>query len=114
MSKNTGKRNGNLVVNWPKTPFFGIEDLCALNVGAKEITLRVRNSKEIEKGTIAEIGCRTGGQGRPKKVFSFTPVSQTTLDLAKSQNIVLVDQIQLQKLSVTPQVLFGNTNPVVA
>lgn len=122
MSKKSERKNKtNLVVNWPKTSYFIIEDLCALNTDAKEITLRARLAKEIEKGNAAEIGCKTGGQGRPKKVFAFTPVPQSTLDAAKAHNITLVDSNRLQKLSsvppvVTPPALFGTSKgqPVTA
>lgn len=108
-------------MNWPKTPYFIIEDLCALNIYTKEITLRVRLAKEIENGNVAEIGCKTGGQGRPKKVFAFTPVPQSTLDSARAHNIILVDSNRLQKLSsvppvVTPPIVFGSNKgqPVIA
>ena len=105
MSKKTERKNRtNLVVEWPKTPFFTLEDVFALQPDAKEITLRVRLTKEIEKGKAAEIGWKTGEQGRPKKVFAFTPVSQSTLEAARQQNITLVDQIRLQKLASVPVV----------
>jgi len=105
MSNKTERKNKiNLVVAWPKTPFFTLEDVFALQRDAKEITLRVRLSKEIEKGSAAEIGCKTGGQGRPKKVFAFTPVPQSVIELARSQGISLVDQNRLQKLSAVPVV----------
>lgn len=100
MSKKTERKNKtNLVVNWPTAPFFTLEDVFALQPDAKQITLRVRLSKEIEKGKAAEIGCKTGGQGRPKKVFAFTPIPQTTLDLAQTQNITLVEKSVLQKIA---------------
>jgi hypothetical protein len=103
MSKKTERKNKtNLVVNWPTTPFFTLDEIFALQPDAKEITLRVRLSKEIEKCRAAEIGCRTGGQGRPKKVFAFTPVPQATLDLARSQNVQLVDQTRLQRVVLVP------------
>jgi len=103
MSKKTERKNKtNLVVNWPVTPFFTLDDVFALQPDAKRITLRVRLSKEIEKGKAVEIGCRTGAQGRPKKVFAFSPVPQITLDLAESQKITLVDKARLQKFVNLP------------
>jgi hypothetical protein len=105
MSKKTERKNKtNLVVKWPETAYFIIEDLFKLQPEAKWITLRVRLSKEIEKGLVAEIGCKTGGQGRPRKVFAFTPVPQSTLDLAESNLITLVDKHRLEKLSTVPSV----------
>lgn len=112
MSKKTERKNKtNLVVNWPTTPFFTLDDVFALQPDAKEITLRVRLAKEIEKGKAAEIGCKTGGQGRPKKVFAFTPVPQSTLDLARTQNITLVDQSRLLKVVTIPAVVPLPKNP---
>jgi len=120
MNKKTERKNKtNLVVEWPKTPFFTIiDDLFELNKDAKHITLRVRLNKEIEAGRIAEIGCKTGEQGRPKKVYAFTPVPQSTLDLARQQNITLVDQSRLQKLvavpAVSPSLVTPRSQPVTA
>ena len=115
MSKKTERKNKtNLVVNWPTAPFFTLEEVFALQPDSKEITLRVRLAKEIEKGKVAEIGCKTGGQGRPKKVFSFTPVPQSTLDLARSMNVQLVDQTRLQRVILVsaPYPLAAKSQPV--
>jgi hypothetical protein len=116
MSKKTERKNKtNLVVKWPTTPYFTLEDVFTLQRDAKQITLRVRTQKQIEAGNIAEIGALTGGQGRPQKVFAFTPVSQTTLDLARSRSITLVDQNRLQKLLAVPLVTsFVSRQPVTA
>lgn len=99
MSKKTERTNKtNLVVNWPTTDYFTIEDLWALNPEFINITLRVRLTKELEKGVVAEIGCKTGGQGRPKKVFALTPIRRSVLDLARTNNITLIDESKLQGL----------------
>jgi hypothetical protein len=101
MIKKTERKNRtNLNVEWPTTPFFTIEELwgTSTNANMKEITLRVKLAKQIEAGKVVEIGCKTGEQGRPKKVFSLTPVSQATLDLAKAQNIQPVDKIKVQNI----------------
>lgn len=100
MNKKTERKNKtNLVVAWPKTPYFTLQQLFTLNSDAKEITLRVRLSKEIEKGAFVEIGCITGEQGRPRKVFAASPVSPETLKAAQAENITLVDESSLSKLS---------------
>jgi hypothetical protein len=97
MSKKTERKNKtNLIVNWPTTPLFTLEDVFALQPEAKKITLRVRLTKRIERQEVIEIGCKTGGQGRPPKVFAFTPVSGTTWELAKSQKISLVEENRRQ------------------
>ena len=103
MSKKTERKNKiNLNVNWPKTPYFTIEDIFALNKDGKEITLRVRLSKQIEQGKAVEIGCLTGEQGRPRKVFVFTPLTQAVLDLARANHISLVDQSKLKSFLALP------------
>lgn len=56
-----------------------------------EITIRVRHTKMIEDGKVAEIGAVAGGKGRPQKVFAVTPVTQILLNKAKAENINLVD-----------------------
>jgi hypothetical protein len=107
MSKKTDRKNKtNLVVQWPTAPYFTIiDDLFPLQPEVKKITLRVRLAKEIEAGRIAEIGTKTGAQGRPKKVYAFTPVPQTTLDLARANRITLVEHSQLKKLGAIPPVI---------
>ncbi len=117
MGKTSELKNKNkFVVKWPTTPFFILEDVFALNPPPiKRITLRVRLQKEkLDKGLAAEIGCLTGDLGRPRKVFAFTPVPQTTLDLARNQKITLVDQSKLQKVStVSPTALVNKNQSVV-
>lgn len=114
MDKKTERKNKkNLVVNWPTTPFFTINDILALN-DAKPITLRVRLAKQIEAGKAIEIGCKTGGQGRPKKVFAFTPIADTTFELAKAENIILVDENRLKKMAMLPSVTTRTMIPVIA
>ena len=96
MSKKTERKNKtNLNLVWPKTPYFTIEDLHSLNADFVNITLRVRLTKQIEAGVIAEIGSVPGGQGRPRKVFALTPVTDATLELAKSQQITPVDKVKV-------------------
>ena len=51
MSKKIERKNRTILnVNWPKTPYFTIEELWILNPQFVNITLRVRLTKEIEKG----------------------------------------------------------------
>ena len=90
MSKKTERKNKtNLNPNWPTTPFFTIEDLKALNPGAKTITLRVRLNKKRDAFEAVEIGNTRGGQGRPRKLFAFMPVPESTFELAESQNVTV-------------------------
>ena len=89
--KNIRKNKTNQEVKWSTSALFTIQELWTLNPAFKEITLRVRLTKEIEAGKIAEIGSIPGGKGRPLKVFSLTPITNLTLERARSRGINLVD-----------------------
>jgi hypothetical protein len=97
------KNKTNLTVQFPKTAFFTIEDLLALNAEFIPITLRVRMNNFREDGTVAEIGYLPGGKGRPKKVFCLTPVTKITLEKARQQNVTLIDNAEklVNVISVT-------------
>lgn len=92
MKQTPRKNKTNQVLNMPKTAFYTLRDLFAINKHFNvDITIRVRHAKLIEEGKVAEIGAVPGGKGRPQKVFSLTPVTQITLSKAKAENINLVD-----------------------
>ena len=78
-------------IAWPTAPLFTIRDLHRLNPCFVEITLRVRFAKEIENGKVAEIGSLNGGMGRPKKVFTLTPITDEKIRQAVGQKINLAD-----------------------
>ncbi|MHC1767162.1 MAG: hypothetical protein AB9869_23140 [Verrucomicrobiia bacterium] len=84
-------RTRHKTITWPTAPFFTIRDLHRLNPRFVEITLRVRFTKNIEGGTVAEIGSLNGGKGRPEKVFTFTPVTGEKIRQAVAQKINLAD-----------------------
>lgn len=117
-TENNKTKNPIIVVNWPKSPYWFVEDICGLNTTIKPITLRVRLAKEIEKGSVIEIGHKRGGQGRPKKVYTFSPVKETAIELAKGNNI----EIEIKTFppkpiippQVTPSAIFGNRIAVEA
>ena len=94
MKQNTRKNKTNQSVVWPTTVYFTIADLHKLNPKFVNITLRVRLANAIESGEVAEIGWVPGGKGRPPKVFSLTPVLQTTLSKLKTDGINLVDNAE--------------------
>lgn len=102
--KNTRKNKTNQVLNMPKTPYYKLQELFALNPQFNaEITIRVRHTKEIEAGRVAEIGSMPGGKGRPLKVYAYTPVSQATLNRAKASGMNPVDNVEklINAISVT-------------
>ncbi len=84
-------RTRHKTITWPTAPFFTIRDLHRLNPRFVEITLRVRFTKEIESGNVAEIGSLNGGKGRPIKVFTLTPITDAKLRQAVAQKINLAD-----------------------
>ena len=87
-------KNTNKNINWPTTPTFTIKDVFALNPLEKQITLRVRLTNEKKTGKILELGNRTGGKGRPEKIFAYTPVSTITFKKAESERVNFVDGIR--------------------
>jgi len=80
-------------VTWPTTSYFTIEELQDMNSKFINITLRVRLTNAIEDGKVAEIGAMSGGKGRPRKVFSLTPITQTVLNKARKNEINLVENV---------------------
>ncbi|HOT88293.1 MAG TPA: hypothetical protein PLC59_00230 [Bacteroidales bacterium] len=108
------KNNTNQSVTWPKDALFTFEDLHQLNPDIISITLRVKMTKAIEEGRIAEIGSIPSGKGRPPKVYSMTPVIQLTLDQAKAKSINLVDNaeklLQIRPVSNMNAVSVGNAS----
>jgi hypothetical protein len=89
MNKTDRKNRTNLVVNWPEHgKLFTIKDLLAANPEFVEITLRVRVDNAIKKdNTVAIIGHKNTGKGRPTMILSMTPVTQELLDAAYATGI---------------------------
>jgi hypothetical protein len=108
------KNKTKQVVTWPTVSLFSIKELHRLNPKFVEITLRVRLAKAIESGKVVEIGSSPGEQGRPKKVFSMTPVTQITLNKARAEQINLVDNADrlVHVMSVVNQPPKPQVNPV--
>lgn len=103
MNKKTERKNKtNQNVSWPSfSEYFTIDSLIKANQhmitsSGSDITLRVRLSDAItKKKTVAAIGTLNCGKGRPKLAFAMTPVTQTSLDKAKSEGIMLLDDTKL-------------------
>lgn len=91
--ESTRKNNTKQLVTWPTTSYFTIKDVMNMNTHIKPITLRKKMTTEIESTKVVLIGSMTGGKGAPLKVFAFTPVSKSTLDLAILNKINLVDNV---------------------
>ncbi len=104
------KNKTNQQVTWPTATLFTIKELHRLNPKFVEITLRVRLTKAIEAGKVAEIGSIPGEKGRPQKVFSVTPVTQLTFDRAFKEGINPVDNYK-SLISVVPATPSQPVNP---
>ena len=115
--KQTRKNQTKLVLNMPTTSYYTLEELFALNKHFNaEITIRVRHTNLIESGKVKEIGCLTGGKGRPSKVFAATPVTQLTLDKARQNEINLVENVNklINVISVTPSPIVKVTSGIMS
>ena len=94
--KDTQKNKTKNVLNIPTTPYYTIEQLFQSNTHfPAKITVRVRHTKAIESGNVAEIGNLVGGKGRPQKVFAKTPVTELLLQKAETDGINLVDNAKM-------------------
>ena len=123
MDKKTERKNKtNQVIVWPShNEYFTIDSLVEnnkhmLTSSGSDITLRVRLSDAItKKKTVAAIGTRNCGKGRPKLAFALTPINQTVLDKAKTDGIMLIDDTKLVPImEIRPVVLVEpEVNPVV-
>lgn len=99
--KQARKNKTNQSVVWPTSIYFTIKELWHLNPKFIEITLRVRLANAIDpERLVVEIGSIPGGHGRPQKVFAMTPVTQDTLNKAKSSGINLVDNAEQKLINV--------------
>ncbi len=125
MNKKTERKNKtNQVVSWPsRNEYFTIDSLIKSNQhmltsSGSDITLRVRLSDAItKKQTVAPIGTLNCGKGRPKLAFAMTPVTQTALDKAKAEGIILLDESKLIpimeiKSTITTEVMPVAVEPV--
>ena len=91
MNKTDNKKTKTI---WPTSTMFTLKDVFGLNKNAKEITIRTNLTKEKENGKIVELGALTGGKGRPEKVFTYSPVSMTIINLAKSKKINIAEGVE--------------------
>lgn len=118
MNRKTERKNKtNQVVSWPsRDEYFTIDSLKQTNphmltASGSDITLRVRLSDAItKKKTVVAVGTRNCGKGRPKLAFAMTPVTQTALDKAKADGIMLLDESKLVTIMEVKPV--AETTPV--
>jgi hypothetical protein len=94
MKKTNRKNKTNLVVNWPNG-HYTVDSLFAENPDFIKITLRVRLNKAISDKSVAVIGTRNGGKGRPKLVFTSTPVTKDVIDAAKQDGVLVENESTL-------------------
>lgn len=90
MNKTDRKNKTNLTVNWPaQGTYFTVKELWQQhNPDFIEITLRVRVDKAIKKDkTVAIIGYKNVGKGRPTMILAMNPVTQDLLDKAYKDGI---------------------------
>jgi len=102
MKKTNRQNKTGLTVNWPNGFYTmdaseshpNITNLWDQNRHfAALITLRVRLTNALEDNQVVKLGTIKGGKGRPKLVFANTPVSQETIDAARTAGVVLEDNI---------------------
>lgn len=113
--KNTRKNKTKQVLNWPSTLYYTIQELFDKNKHFNAtITVRVRHTKALESGEVAEIGRVTGGKGAPPKVYAKTPITDSLLEKAKANGIQLADNVRklVNVVNVTKPVATPTVTPV--
>ena len=96
---NNKKKTKFSEITYPNGGFFTIDDLFKLNPNTVSITLRVQLKKEVEElHKAAVIGTLKGSHGRPKNVYTTTPVLKEVVDAAQSSGVVLIDKSELVKV----------------
>jgi len=91
-TKKTNRKNKtNQHVNW-MSGYFTNNQMMEHNPDFIKITLRVRIKNAIDNGIIAEIGTMHSGKGRPKKIYTTTPVSKDVLEQASAAGVQLYNQ----------------------
>ena len=102
MKKTNRQNKTGLNVNWPNGFYTmdiseshpNITNLWDQNRHfAALITLRVRLTNALENNQVVKLGTIKGSKGRPKLVFANAPVSQETIDAARTAGVILEDNI---------------------
>ena len=102
MKKTNRQNKTGLSVNWPNGFYTmdiseshpNITNLWDQNRHfAALITLRVRLTNALEDNQVVKLGTIKGSKGRPKLVFANAPVSQETIDAARTAGVILEDNI---------------------
>lgn len=110
--KTQRKNKTKQVITWPSNEdYFTVKSLVALNPHMltsapkpSDITLRVRLNKAIhEENLVAVIGHKNCGKGRPELVFAMKPVTQSAIDKAKSDNIMIDTPRLVTVVDISPQ-----------
>ena len=100
-NKTNRKNKTNQSLNFPTESFWTIQDMLNLNKDVVPITLRVKLNKELQNKTIAEIGTKHVGKGRPRLVFSSLPVSKETLKKAADAGVLLKEPAAIDVASAS-------------
>ncbi len=104
------KNKTNLKVKWPDG-YFTIAELNDLNDDFVNITLRVRLNKALEEKKVAELGSINIGKGRPKLVFTCTPIKSEIVEKAVENGVILHNEnIHSNVTTVKPTETTSTTN----
>ena len=112
MTKTIRKNKTKLAVNWPAS-HFTIDELNKLNSDFINITLRVRLKTALDEKKVVELGTLNVGKGRPKLVFAVAPVSETTLQSARDNNVLLHDSYNSVVVATVPTQTAPAATPTV-
>ena len=91
---NTKKSKRKVDISFPNSPFFTIKDVFGLNKKSPlaEITQRCRLNDAVGNGDVVEIGFISGAMGRPEKIYTRSPVTETVMNMIEQAGHQLVDK----------------------
>jgi len=93
MNQNIRKNKTKQVLNMPKTSYYTLKQLFAINTHFNAlVTIRVRHTKLVEDGKVVLIGTIVGQHGAPAKVYAKTPITDSILAEATAGNISLISE----------------------
>ena len=126
--KTQRKNKTKQVITWPSnSDYFTVRSLVVMNPHMltsapkpSDITLRVRLKKAIDSKSlggediVSVIGHKNRGKGRPELVFAMKPVTQSAIDKAKADGIMIDMPRLVPVVDISPQPNINiNTTPVV-
>lgn len=107
----TGRKNKTRQeLTLPASGHYTIDELCASNVNFVVITLRVRLKKLVNEGKVIELGTIHMAKGRPKIVCATAPVSESTINAARTAGVDFCEKYNVPVLNINSTIPATSTD----